>query len=238
MTFEDSFWNTDSVFNFYEAENPERELIQPIVAKLVDDLCPERLLDFGCGDAYIERLLDAKIQVDLYDKNIRSLEREHQLLNRPTCRIIRSKNDIPSDYYDCVLLSFVLVCVDTKEEQKKIFRSISKALKKSGTLLLVGSHPCFLQYDFAAFRTSFEKDAFPYLTEAVPYTVWINQPDGKPPISFVDYHWTLSFWVNRAIECGFDLAELIEIPDGDYKNLNRNKNYPPFLIMKFLQAGD
>lgn len=233
MTFENSFWNSSSVFELYRADNPERALIQPLIAGIVNKLKPARLLDFGCGDAYVERLIDSDIKVDLFDKNVSALEQTHKLLDRPNCSIILDEDQLCSNAYDCIILSFVLVCVESEDEQERILRTLKKVKTEGGTLIMVNSHPCFLQYDFTAFKTSFDKEDFLYLEEGFPYEVTIKQPDHKSSISFTDYHWTLSFWINKAIECGFDLEEVVEIPDHSYKDLGGNDSYPPFLILNF-----
>lgn len=233
MTFENSYWNSDAVFDLYRAENPERALIQPIIAGMVNRLRPARVLDFGCGDAYVERLIDSDVKVDLFDKNAGALEEAHKLLNRPNCNVVLNEDELCGNAYDCIILSFVLVCVETEEEQERILRKLKEVKTESGTLIMVNSHPCFLQYDFAAFETSFDKDSFPYLEEGSPYQLTIKQPSHKPSVSFTDYHWTFSFWVNKAIECGFDLEDVVEVADHSYKDLKGNELYPPFLIMNF-----
>ena len=233
MTFENSYWNSGSVFDLYRADNPERALIQPIIAEMINRLRPTRVLDFGCGDAYVERLIDSDITVDLFDKNVSALEQAHKLLNRPNCNVIRADDQLGANVYDCIILSFVLVCVDSEEEQERILKTLKRVKTEGGTLIMVNTHPCFLQYDFTAFETSFDKDHFPYLREGLPYEVTIKQPEQKPSITFIDYHWTFSFWANKAIDCGFDLAEVIEVADHPYKDLSENALYPPFLIMSF-----
>jgi len=233
MTFENSYWNSGSVFDLYRAENPERALIQPIIAGMVNRLRPARVLDFGCGDAYVERLIDSDITVDLFDKNVSALEQAHKLLNRPNCNVILNDDQLCSHVYDCIILSFVLVCVESEEEQERILKTLKGVKTEGGTLIMANTHPCFLQYNFAAFETSFDQESFPYLKEGLPYEVTIKQPDHKPSITFTDYHWTFSFWVNKAIECGFDLAEIVEVADRPYKDLHGNDLYPPFLIMNF-----
>jgi len=233
MSFENSYWNSSSVFDLYSADNPERVLIQPIIAGIVNELKPEHLLDFGCGDAYVERLIDCEVKISLFDKNVPALMQAHKLLDNPNCSIIIDEDLLPGNFYDCIILSFVLVCIEQEEEQEKILKKLKEVKTESGTLIVVNSHPCFLQYEFAAFKTSFDKDRFSYLEQGSPYNVTIKQPNQKPPISFIDYHWTFSFWVNKAIECGFELEEIIEVPDKSYENLDGNNLFPPFLILKF-----
>ncbi len=95
MTFENSYWNSNSVFDLYKAENPEQELIQPIIAEIINELKPEHLLDFGCGDGFLEHLIDPKVKIDLYDRNVSALIKTHETLNRPNCNIIINEILLP-----------------------------------------------------------------------------------------------------------------------------------------------
>jgi|AntRauTorcE11898_2_1112593.scaffolds.fasta_scaffold21048_2 SAM-dependent methyltransferase len=235
MNFKHTYWSSDQVELLYNAENPEQALIQPIITKMIQDLNPTHILDYGCGDAYMAKLLSPDIKVDLYDRNQKSLDKVFQSIERENCFKISSENEIPENLYDCIVLSFVLVCIDSEEEQARIIKKLRSALKKgSGTLIITNSHPCFLQYEFTAFNTSFEPSNFNYFKNGQPYDVSIKQPNNNPSVTFTDYQWQLSFWINLAIECGFELKKMIEVPDKSYKDLKENKLYPPFLILKFI----
>ncbi len=234
MSFKDTYWSTEEVERLYKADNPEQAIIQPIIAKQVVGLNPDHILDYGCGDAYMAKILPDNINVDLYDRNQESLEKVFSKLKKQNCKRLYDENDFPSDFYDCIVLSFVLVCVDSLEEQYRIMKKLRTALKKySGTLIITNSHPCFLQYEFTAFKTNLDPEKFNYFNNGNPYEVSIKQPKGSPAVTFMDYQWQLSVWVNMAIECGFVLQEMIEVPDQPYKDLTENKLYPPFLILKF-----
>ncbi len=234
MSFKDTYWNTEEVERLYKAENPEQAIIQPIIAKQIVELNPAHILDYGCGDAYMAKILPDNINIDLYDRNQQSLEKVFQTLNKPNCKRLYDESDFQNDFYDCIVLSFVLVCVDSLEDQYRILRKLRAALKKSsGTLIITNSHPCFLQYEFTAFKTNLSPENFNYFNNGNPYEVSIKQPNGNPAVTFTDYQWQLSVWINMAIECGFALQEMIEVTDQPYKNLTENKLYPPFLILKF-----
>lgn len=100
-------------------------------------------------------------------------------------------------------------------------------------LIVTNSHPCFLQYEFTAFKTNLSPEDFDYFNNGNPYEVSIKQPYGNPAVTFTDYQWQLSTWINMAIDCGFSLKEMIEVPDQSYKDLTANKLCSPFLILKF-----
>jgi hypothetical protein len=234
MSFKDTYWSTEEVERLYKAENPEQAIIQPIIAKQVVELSPSYILDYGCGDAYMAKILPDNINIDLYDRNQQSLEKVFQTLNKPNCKRLYDESDFQNDFYDCIVLSFVLVCVDSLEDQYRILRKLKTALNKSsGRLIITNSHPCFLQYEFTAFKTNLSPENFNYFNNGNPYEVSIKQPNGNPAVTFTDYQWQLSVWINMAIECGFALQEMIEVTDQPYKDLTENKLYPPFLILKF-----
>ncbi|MEP2445755.1 MAG: class I SAM-dependent methyltransferase [Balneola sp.] len=234
MSFEDTYWNTKNVAELYKAENPEQAIIQPLIAKHVMGKNPEHILDYGCGDAFLAKILPDTIGIDLYDRNQESLEQVFSSLDKENCKRLFSEDEFPTDYYDCIVLSFVLVCIDNLDDQIRIFKKLRKSLKKSsGTLIITNSHPCFIQYDFTAFETELNTKNFNYFNNGKPYQVSIKQPNGNDPITFVDYQWQLSVWINAAIDSGFTLQEMVEIPDEPYKDLDENKLYPPFLILKF-----
>jgi hypothetical protein len=234
MSFKDTYWSTENVELLYKAENPEQAIIQPIIAKEVVKLNPKHILDYGCGDAYMAKILPNNINIDLYDRNQQSLEKVFSKLNKENCKRLHSENDFPIDFYDCIVLSFVLVCLDNLDEQYDILRKLRATLKTSlGTLIITNTHPCFLQYEFTAFKTNLNSENFNYFNNGNPYQVSIKQPNEKPSVTFTDYQWQLSVWINMAIECGFTLQEMIEVPDQNYKNLKENELCSPFIILKF-----
>mgnify|MGYP000580838527 CR=1 FL=1 len=235
MSFKDTYWNSEAALKFFASNNPERAIIQPKIAEQVMSSKPNLILDYGCGDGFITTLLPATVQIDLFDKNEKLLAETINKLNKPNCNKINSDDEIHENKYDCIILSFVLVCIDTKEEQERILKLLHKSLKKGGKLVITNSHPCFLQYSNSSFHTSFKPKCYEYLNNGEPYVVNIHQGNNKPDLSFVDYKWTLSFWLNLAQKCKFRLEKLIEVKDEKYQNLNQNKLFPPFLILKYIK---
>jgi ubiquinone/menaquinone biosynthesis C-methylase UbiE len=233
LNFKDTYWNSDAALTFFAADNPERAIIQPKIAEEVLKTNPSRLLDYGCGDGFISTLLPDTIKIDLFDKNSTLLDETINKLNKPNCLKISSDDEIKENTYDCIILSFVLVCIETKEEQERILKLLYKSLKNGGKLIITNSHPCFLQYPNSSFHTSFSPKCFNYLNSGEPYVVNIHQGQQEQNLSFVDYKWTLSFWINIAYKCKFTLEKMIEVKDEKYQDLVQNKLYPPFLILKY-----
>ena len=100
MSFKDTYWSTEKVKQLYKAENPEQAIIQPIIAKQVVELIPTHILDYGCGDAYMAKILPDNINVDLYDINQQSLESVFHTLNKSNCKRLYDENDFPNNFYD------------------------------------------------------------------------------------------------------------------------------------------
>lgn len=233
MDFKDTYWNSDAALTFFASDNPERAIIQPKIAAEILELNPSNLLDYGCGDGFITTLLPSTIKIDLFDKNEILLDNTLKKLNKSNCAKINSDKEIKENSYDCIILSFVLVCIDSKDEQQRILALLQKALKKGGVLIITNSHPCFLQYPNSSYHTSFKPKCYNYLNNGEPYVVNIHQGNDKPNFSFVDYKWTLSFWINLAKRCGLILQKMIEVKDEKYQDLEQNNLYPPFLILKY-----
>lgn len=235
MNFKDTYWNSDAAVNFFNADNPERRIIQPKIADEVIACQPKKFLDYGCGDGYLASLLPNEIEIDLFDKNQNVLCDTLNKLNKRNCQGIHEDSIIKDDYYDCITLNFVLVCIDTEEEQQRIINLLRKALKKGGTLIITNSHPCFLQYKNTSFHTSFKPKCFEYLNNGEAYTVSIHQEIQQSSLSFVDYKWTLSFWIKLAYTCGLRLVKMTEVKDDNYLDFEPNNLYPPFLILKYIK---
>lgn len=233
MDFNETYWSTDAAFYFFKADNPERVIIQPKIATEVINAQPNKLLDYGCGDGYLVTLLPDDIQIDLFDKNKKILNETFIRLNKDNCNKIEAESKLLENTYDCIVLSFVLVCVDSKEEQERILKLLYKCLKTGGVLIVTNSHPCFLQYPNSSFHTSYKPKSYNYLNNGEPYVVNIHQSKNKPDSSFIDYKWTLSFWINLFFKVGFKLQNLKEIKDEKYEDLQMNNNHTPFLILKY-----
>lgn len=233
MEFKETYWNTDAAISFFRADNPERKIIQPKIAQEVIKCSPIKVLDYGCGDCFICSILPEDIEIDIFDKNKKLLDETHKKLSLKNVNKISEENDFTESKYDCILLSFVLLCIETKEEQNEILSLLFKALKKGGKLIITNSHPCFLQYSNSSFHTSYRPKCFNYLKNGEPYVVNIHQDNKTKNLSFIDYKWTLSFWINLMYSNGFKLTKMIEVKDEYYTNQIQNILYPPFLILNY-----
>ena len=225
-----SFWQTEGSKDFYHLDNAERIILQPFIANIVNDLNPSTLLDFGCGNGYLSTLVNAHIETHLYDSNDDFINHLIVDESRNNINILKNESQIKNNYYDCVVQSSVLMCVGTKEELNHIFLVNNHALREGGSLVVVVTHPCFLQYQFGHYHTTFNHNNFKYLEEGLKYDVLMKNGNNDP-IVFTDYHWSLSTIVNLIIQNDFRIKKIIEHPDMPYKNNKPNNYVVPWMFI-------
>ncbi len=209
----------------------QKNILHPLLAKLINNENPELMLVFGCGDGRVLKMIKNETIIDVYDIN-------REMLEFAECnageRIRRYYNDItqaPTNQYDIVLLSMVLVCIGNPKEYYDVLSNINRVKKVTGKVIIAVSHPCFRDRRFSNFSTSYsDKQPFKYLNDGEPFDVTIE--DQMPPsVAFTDFHWSLSFTVNKIIEAGMQIISIIETTD-DLNHPNANIYQSPFLIIK------
>lgn len=226
----DSFWQCDSVHGFYQLDNAEREVLHPYTAKVINQISPDRLLDFGCGDGFLSTLIDGDTKIDLFDSSPFFDRYLVCNLQGSNISVINTIDEIESESYDCLVQSSVIMCCESKEELEAVFVVNHKALKAQGTLVACLTHPCFLQYEFGHYYTSFTHDNFKYLQDGIIYEVVMKSQDSDPVV-FSDRHWSLSTVINLLIKTGFRITQLIEHPDLPYNSNWHNKFAVPWMII-------
>lgn len=223
-------WSENASLFMSVTHTSQQNVLHPTLANLVNEGMPNRLLDFGCGDGRMLELINSATSIDVHDSNKEMLElAKHRVRNRID-NFIEKRETMKIDYYDAVILSMVLVCVNNEIEYLEILKCIQNAKKVTGRVYIAVSHPCFRDREFSNFHTSYGKDQpFKYLHDGEPFNVYIE--DEMPPsVAFTDYHWSLSFTLNKIIEAGMTIERIIETPD-DISNPKHNTLLSPFIII-------
>jgi SAM-dependent methyltransferase len=216
--------------DFHKIDNVEREILLPYIAEIVNDINPPKMLDYGCGSAYLSKLIDVNTEISLFDINRSIVDGYDKGRVKNKIVKIREHSKIPEDYFDVVVQSSVLMCIPSIDQIRNVFSTNYTALKNEGTLVLVITHPCFLQYQFGHYHTSFNHSNFDYLNDGLEYEVVMKQMD-KEPIRFTDYHWKLSTILNEMINTGFTLNKMIEHKDLESKYPENNKLVTPWIFL-------
>jgi SAM-dependent methyltransferase len=223
------YWTTQAD-DFHKIDNVERDVLLPYVAKIINDLNPDKLLDYGCGNGYLTSLIKDNTEISLYDINPNVVD-EYLRWNAGNVVVpIKDKAKIKECYYDVVVQISVLMCVPGIEGIRDIFKDNYSALKDGGNLVVVITHPCFLQYQFGHYYTSLNHNNFNYLENTTEYQVYMKQPD-KNPVVFTDFNWNLSTIINEIIKAGFVLTKMVEHPDIRSKYFEPNSLASPWMFL-------
>jgi ubiquinone/menaquinone biosynthesis C-methylase UbiE len=215
-------------------QNESRKLIlHPLLATLIKPNEPTKLLDYGCGDGSFVQLLPENIITSLFDISNVSLSQAAKNLRKRKPSIYYEESSIPQDFFDYVIFSLVLMTIPTKRDIKKALTNIFNALKSNGILLAAVTHPCFRQYPFSTFHTSYsEAKTFHYFNDGENFKVYLRDNKSDNMISFDDYHWNLSTTLNLIIETQFQITKMIELPDSSELGKYHNPNFCPYLIIE------
>jgi len=223
------YWSTEAK-DFHNIDNVERDILLPYVARIINELNPEKLLDYGCGSGYLASLIKESTEISLYDINPDIIDEYKRWTKSNIVIPIKDKNNIKINYYDVVVQTSVLMCVPNIEGIRGVLEDNYVALKNGGNLVVVITHPCFLQYSFGHYYTSLNNGNFQYLENTTEYKVYMKQKD-KSPVEFTDFNWTLSTIINEIIKAGFALTKMVEHPDLKSKYFEPNNLVSPWLFL-------
>lgn len=226
-----NFWieKADAFLKFIHPS--ERDILHPLIVKKVNELSPSKYLDYGAGDGRMSAKIDVNIPIDIFDISPIMIDEAKAILADRLNTIYTDSNLIPNAFYDVIVCSMVLLCIDNEREYSKALSCISASLKTGGTVIISNTHPCFRQSYFSDFYTEYsEGTVFNYFDEGKPFQVTIHDQESKSKVSFEDYHWSLAFTLNNIIKSGLSIKEIIETTD-DILVQNHNKFTSPFLII-------
>jgi SAM-dependent methyltransferase len=179
----------------------KRHLLNPVLLRALGDVRGRRVLDAGCGQGYLSRLLAGRgAQVvgvepgrSLFDY---AVEREAEL--RQGIRYVRAdlcdRPDLGPPFDACVA-SMVLQVVP---DWSRALLSCVEALAPGGVLVLTVNHPCFEQL-----RATWREHGH-YRVSRYAEEYEIHGPHAP------DFHRRLSIYVNEVIRLGCRLRELVE----------------------------
>jgi len=178
----------------------KRHLVNPVLLRMLSDLRGRRVLDAGCGNGYLSRMLAERgaqvVGVEpgqaLFDFAVEKEEQQPRgirYLQADLCNL----PDL--GLFDVVVASMVLPAIP---EWAPAMRACVAALSPSGLFVFTVNHPCFEQL-WLSWREHGEYRTRQYLAEYE-----INGPHG------VDFHRPLSTYLNELINLGCRLREVTE----------------------------
>ncbi len=208
-------------------------ILHPFLMNLAMKHYVNNFLEYGCGDSSHLLSLPKNIEISLYDISKKALLMASKNLSDLNPIIYNHSNDLPKDYFDCILFSLVLMTIGDTNEITKIFQLFASILKPTGHVYIAITHPCFRQYKFSTFHTEFtDGKPFEYLNDGKKFQVTMEDIGSKKRLSFYDYHWSLSKTINLLIESGLTIMSAHELADDAPKNNYYNSNYCPYMVIE------
>jgi|GEM_PF-6425495 SAM-dependent methyltransferase len=227
------FWGeTPEKYANLEVEN-RKTILFPAIIDILKIRQGAKLLDYGGGDGGFLDLVNVKCEKYLYDPSNGMID--FAKANRKTInRFYTEDSKLPLLYFNVISLIHVVTVIKENEELNRIFKKIWQLLLDDGTFIIGMTHPAFKNNFFSTFHTDFstQKLKFDYLNSHLPYFVHLDTENSKEHISFECYHRPISIVLNMIISCGFMITKVIEVPDKDFKNQDKEFLFPPFLIIE------
>jgi 2-polyprenyl-3-methyl-5-hydroxy-6-metoxy-1,4-benzoquinol methylase len=204
-----------------------QHLLNPAIFQLLGDVQGKLILDAGCGQGYLCRLLARRgahlIGVEPTEPMIRyAIEREHdEKLGITYVQQDLSSWSAPDERFDVAIANMVLM--DIPDYQLAILNCV-RALNDQGSFIFSILHPCFEATD-AEYTEHGHVIVHEYFEEQR-----IKQLYGYR------FHRTLSQYLNLVIQCGCRIAEIVEPQlDARFEQQDRiyarNVHVPAFMIV-------
>lgn len=216
--------------NFYNDYPSLKKVAYKKIAECVNESSFINILDYGCGDGKQISFLDESKNIHLYDINEKALTQAIENNSERKIKVYNSCMEIPSNTFNIVICSLVLMCIDNEDEFFETIKTFNRVLKNDSELILLITHPAFRMEEFSYYKTIFNKP-FDYFKEGTPFKVLFKNLETDNIIT--DYHWSLSFTLNSLIKNGFNLIEFIEMKDCKSSLGFENKTHSPYLLLKF-----
>ncbi len=185
----------------HDGDFAKRHLINPVVLRTLGDLQGQRVLDAGCGNGYLSRMLaergahvtgvePGQSQFDFAVEKEQEQPYGIRYLQADLCAL----PDLGAPF-DAVVTSMVLPAVP---DWTGAMRACVRVLKPAGLFVFTVNHPCFEQL-WPTWRDHGEYRTHRYLAE---YEI--------PGPSGVDFHRTVSAYLNHLISLGCQVTEVAE----------------------------
>lgn len=228
---EKNFWIDNSTGYTELLHTSLKNVLHPMTVEIINEFKPQKYLDYGCGDGRMTEMIDGGIQISIFDISEDMLQQAEKRLTGRIDTVYRDINDIPANTFDVVVSSLVFVCIDNDKDFTTAMKAISKGLAVNGKAIIALTHPCFRQYAYSDYFTSYTNGKkFDYHKDSEPFEVTIHDESKKLSVTFTDYHWTLSYTINKMIETGLSIEKIIETDD-DKSVSGFNNQFPPFIIL-------
>lgn len=219
----------ETVEKYFEAADITNEEVNfPAIVKSIGEIEGQTILDYGCGNGRFARKIE-----QMKAKKIIGVDKEQSMIDlaqksNPDSQIEYHANPdnslsfLPEDSVDKVMANLVFMMSPTKQEMKQAFQEIQRVLKKDGLFVYLVTHSAFIERGAPDYKNEFG-EPFNYFAEEKPYQFILMDSKGQEiNEKFYDYHYTLSTYINMAIESGFTIVSVEEVGYSDPDVANKN----------------
>jgi 2-polyprenyl-3-methyl-5-hydroxy-6-metoxy-1,4-benzoquinol methylase len=210
-----------------EGDFARQHLLNPTLFHMLGDVAGKRVMDAGCGQGYLCRLLARRgalvTGVEPTEPMIHyALERERgEKLGITYIQADLSSWSLIDEHYDIAIANMVLM--DIPDYQQAILNCV-RALKDQGSFIFSLLHPCF------------EGSDAEYVTHGhLTIAEYFDEQPVKQRFGYF-FHRTLSQYLNLVLQAGCQLRQIVEpqlarrLAEQDHKNA-RNAHVPAFLVV-------
>ncbi len=184
-----------------EGDFGRKHMLNPVIFRLLGELEGTRVLDAGCGQGYLSRLMaqrGARVTgvepaAALYEYAL-AQERERERGVRYIQADLSAEADIGRDY-DAVIANMVFLAIP---DWKAAMRNCVAALRAGGAFVFSVNHPCF-EGGIRSWARTGCLEVREYLTE--------YERSGKHG---PDFHRPLAWYVNEVVRLGCHVTEMVE----------------------------
>lgn len=195
----------EHIHSRHEAKLYRDHILHPMLLHLIGDVTGQQVLDAGCGEGYLSRLLGsmgAKVTgIDISDQMLQ-FAREQQTEDSNVIYKKLSLTDLSSlnPTFNLVVCNLVLNIIPLYQE---VFTQFIRVLEPNGSLVVALPHPCFdgvgagqVQMPNGELRWSVNR--------------YIDEVSGRAAHGAPTFHRPLSAYINAALDVGFVLTGFLE----------------------------
>lgn len=221
----DRFADTYSATHTEQGDRHKEVFLNPTLFSLMGEIRHKKILDAGCGEGYLSRLLaksEAKVTAVDYSPRMLEIakERTPTELNidyrQGNCEALHFLED---EVFDLIVSNMVIQDLANYE---KVFKEMYRLLIDGGCFIFSILHPCFVTPNSGWERTKDGKKLH-WNVDNYFYEGAYEQPLGDKE-KMILFHRTLTSYINTLIKTGFILEKVVE-PKPSVEML---KKYPSF----------